>query len=434
MSQTGDERGSILIEVLVSGIMLVITAVGVFSAFEAGNRASAEERHRAQAEGLAQADIARLRTMRISALSNLHQTKVVTIEKTPYTIESAAQAVTDTTGTASCEEEAADPRYIRISSKITWPSLGSRAPVEEQSSVAPPNGSISAKSGSLVVQIEDAENEGVSDVSLSGVGAGTFYGVTGANGCAIFDDLLAGNYTLSLSGALLLDKNGEPPAPMETSVVQESTNTLVLQYDVGGRIVADFQTMIEGEPVPSKADAVIVYNGGMLAPKAYGTPGELHKEITAEPLFPFSSPYAVYAGTCQENNPGELAPEGAVGQGIVSSKGTTPVTITLPALYLTAWSGTEAEKGSPAQGAHVKVAETTCAAGGAQTRTYTTNSKGQLSDPGLPFGTYDVCVSTGGKHISVADVAVPESSEELESGAPLDVFFGAPGVLEGECP
>ena len=434
MSQIGEERGSILLEVLVSGIMLVITAVGVFSAFEAGNRASAEERHRAQAEGLAQADTARLRTMRISDLSNLHQTKVVTIEKTPYTIESSAKAVTDTTGTASCEEEANDPRYIRISTKVTWPSLGSRAPVEAQSSVAPPNGSISAKSGSLVVQIEDAENEGIGGVTLNGSGAGTFYGVTGDNGCAIFDDLPAGNYTLTLADGLLLDKNGESPAPMETSVVQESTNTLVLQYDVGGRIVADFKTMVEGSLMPSNAESVVVYNGGMLAPKVYGTLGEVHGEIAAEPLFPFSSPYAIYAGTCKENDPGEFAPEEAIGQGVVTSKGTTHVTVVLPALYFTAWSGTEAERGSPVQGAQVKVAETTCSTEGASIRTYVTNTKGELPDPGLPFGSYDVCVSSGGKHINVAGMPVPEDPEEFEAGTPLNVFFGSSGVLEGACP
>jgi hypothetical protein len=33
MSQIENERGSILLEALVSGILLVITAVGVFSAF-----------------------------------------------------------------------------------------------------------------------------------------------------------------------------------------------------------------------------------------------------------------------------------------------------------------------------------------------------------------------------------------------------------------
>ena len=232
--QRNDEQGSILLEALVSGILLVITAVGVFSAFDAGTRASAEERHRAQAEGLAQADLARLRTMRISALSNLLQTKVVTIEKTPYTVESAAEYQTDKTGTASCKDGTASADYIQIRSTISWPSLGSRAPVVEQSLVAPPNGSVSAKSGSLAIQIEDAANEGVEGVGLSGTGAGTFTGITGENGCAIFGDLPAGNYTLTIPAPRWSTKTANPPKPQSTSVVEESTNTLALQYDFGG--------------------------------------------------------------------------------------------------------------------------------------------------------------------------------------------------------
>ena len=164
------ERGSILIEVLVSAVMLVITAVGVFSAFEAGNRASAEERHRAQAEGLAQADLTRMRTMRISDLVNLHETEVVTIAKTPYTVDSVATFETDENGTASCEEGEVSADYIEIRSTVSWPTLGTRKAVVQSSLVAPPNGSVSASSGSLAIQIENAESGGVAEVGLNGSG------------------------------------------------------------------------------------------------------------------------------------------------------------------------------------------------------------------------------------------------------------------------
>jgi Tfp pilus assembly protein PilV len=429
-----DEQGSILLEALVSGILLVITAVGVFSAFDAGTRASAEEWHRAQAQGLAQADLARLRTMRISALSNLLQTKVVTIEKTPYAVESTAEYQTDKTGTASCKAGTASADYIQIRSTITWPSLGSRAPVVEESLVAPPNGSVSAKSGSLAVQIEDAANGGVEGVGLNGTGAGTFSGVTGENGCAIFGDLPAGNYTLTLTGASLVDKNGEAPKPQTTSVVEEATNTLALQYDFGGTVAVSFQTRVGGVLVPSSADSVVAFNSGMQKAKAFGTVGTPKAEVTASPLFPFTSAYSVYAGTCKEDNPGEASPEAAIGEPIVSAKATTPVTIELPALHLTAWSGTEAAPGGPVEGAQVKVTDTKCAVEAPDVRTFTTNSKGELPDPGLPYSTYNVCVAGGGKHVNVAGLKVPAKAEELAAGTTLSVFLGAAGAETGACP
>ncbi len=434
MGQIESERGSVLIEVLVSAVMLVIATGGVFSALGAATRSTAEERHRAQAEGLAQADLTRMRTMRISALANLHESKVVTIEKTPYTVESAAEFETDKTGTASCEKSTASADYIQIRSTITWPSLGSRAPVVDQSLVAPPNGSVSANSGSLAIQIENAENGGVEGVGLSGTGAGTFSGVTGSNGCAIFGDLPAGNYTLTISGSSLVDKNGEAPKPQSTSVVEESTNTLTLQYDHAGEIAVSFQTMVEGKLVPSSADSVVAFNSGMQAPKTFGTLGTPVGEVHATPLFPFTSAYSVYAGSCEEDNPGASAPEGAVGEAVVSAGGSTPVTIVLPALYLTAWSGTEAEPGQPVQGAEVKLADTKCTPEKPQVRTFTTNSKGNLPDPGLPFSTYNVCVSNETKHVSAASLAVPANPEEMGAGTTLNVFLGAAGAETGKCP
>ena len=437
------ERGSILIEVLVSAVMLVITAVGVFSAFEAGNRASAEERHRAQAEGLAQADLTRMRTMRISDLVNLHETKTVTIEKTPYTVDSVATFETDENGTASCEEGEVSADYIEIRSSVSWPTLGSRKPVVQSSLVAPPNGSVSANSGSLAIEIENAESGGVPEVGITGTGPDSFYGVTGEHGCAIFGDLPAGNYTVSLTSPSsvdkLIDKDGEAPKPVETSVVEESTATLVLQYDFGGTIKAKFETWAGGVLVPSSADSVVVFNSHMQRPKAFGTPGTSQKEVSASPVFPFASPYVVYAGTCQQDAPGSQAPEDAVAEGTVSPKATTEMTLKLPALNLTAWSGSEAEPGKPVEGATVKVEDTLCAAElkegeEAMPRSYTTNAEGHLPDPGLPYSKYSVCVSKEGKHVDVSSVTVPANVEKPEEGATLNVFLGSTAAVAGECP
>lgn len=288
--QTRDERGSVLIEVLVSAILLVITAVGVFGAFDAGTRSTAEQRHRAQADGLAQADLARLRTMRISDLSNLLETKVVTIDGTPYTIQSIASFEEDSTGTASCENGEPKADYIQIRSTVTWPSIGNRAPVVAQSLVAPPNGSISAESGSLAVQIVDAEDAGIEGVGLTGTGAGAFNGVTGSNGCAIFGNLPDGEYTLAVSGPTLIDRDGKLPQAQSTSVVAESTNTVVLQYDEPGDVTAKFETRVGGKLAPSSADAIVAFNSGMTVARVFGAPGTPQAEVTATPLFPFTSP------------------------------------------------------------------------------------------------------------------------------------------------
>jgi Tfp pilus assembly protein PilV len=441
MSQIENERGSILLEALVSGILLVITAVGVFSAFEAGTRASAEERHHAQAEGLAQADLTRMRTMRISDLSNLQQTKVVTIEKTPYTIKSAAEYETDKTGTASCVKGTSSADYIQIRSTITWPSLGSRDPVVEQSLVAPPNGSISEHSGSLAIQVENGANEGIEGVGLSGSGPATFYGVTGETGCVIFGNLPEGNtYTLTttISGPSLVDKNGEAPkAETNLSVVGESTNTLALQYDEAAEAKASFVTTVGGKLVPSSADAIVVAHEGMKVARVFGTPGTRQVAVEARPLFPFNSAYSVYAGTCNEDNPGVLAPDEAFGEAEISPGGKATMTIELPPLNLTAYTGKKSSPGSVVTEAEVKVMDTKCKGKGAQALAPKV-LEGHLQDPGLPYSTYEVCVYNIGtkKHITKTGVTVPANAEKIEAGTTLNVYFSSSSenAQNGPCP
>jgi Tfp pilus assembly protein PilV len=444
--QSRGERGSVLIEVLVSAIVLTIAALGAFNAFDSSTRATSQERHRAQAHGIAQKDLARMRTMRISALSNLDETRQVTVDGSLYTVESVATFQTDATGTASCGKGEASADYIRIRSTVTWPSIGSREPVEEQSLVAPPNGSISPDSGGLAVQVEGAGGTGVANVGIAGSqegGGGSFSGSTGPDGCVIFGNLPAGNYNLDVLDSSLVDNDGNPPETQPTSVVAESVNTLALQYDEPGRIDVGFETWVEGEPTATDFDSVVVFNTGMSVAKTFGTPGAPQPEVSATNLFPFASPYAVYAGNCAENNPnpgGEPEPPPAIQDALVSRGGVTPVTLALPPLDLTAWSGeSESEPGAPVEGARVKVADTRCTEGeeGEETpivRTYTTNEAGGLDDPGLPYSEYDLCVEYGEKHIAVSGVSVPEDPADVEAGTPLDFYLGNPEAETGPCP
>lgn len=453
-----DEQGSVLVEVLVSAILITVAAVGVFNALDASSRSTAQERHRAQAHGLAQADLARMRTMRISDLSNLNQTRVAKVDGMPYTIKSTA-SFEDESGVGSCgKETTAD--YIQIRSTVVWPSIGTRAPVVAQSLVAPPNGSVSADSGALVVQIEGSGGKGVVDVGIVGTGPQTFGGSTGPTGCAIFGNLAAGNYTLEISpppGGELVDSDGNPPKPQPASVVAEGTNTLALQYDVPGRIQISFVTRADGpeaEPVPSSASKVVAFhvNTQIPLPRAFTAPDPFGPEVTITQLFPFSSTYAVYAGSCEANNPTPIEaggdPPPAVANVLVSAGGTTPVTLELPPLHLTVWDGeSAANPGVPVEGASVSVADVSCEGGpeggegesptGGEpvVRTMTTNADGRLDDPGLPFGLHEVCVAAGGVHVrTAAPVSVPADAAAMEEGTELPVYLGGPGAEAGPCP
>jgi hypothetical protein len=178
----------------------------------------------------------------------------------------------------------------------------------------------------------------------------------------------------------------------------------------------------------------------MTEAEAFGTVGSPAATLTATPLFPFASPDTVYAGGCTDNNPNPDADPGAPAAAAAASVavpagGTATATIELPALHLRAHSGTGAgAPGTPVNNAHVTVTDQNCAvAGNPVKRAFATNAAGELPDPGLPVGVYDVCVDDGARRVNTtADLLNFAGLADFEDGTVLDVYLGAGSA--GTCP
>ena len=155
-----------------------------------------------------------MRSLRISQLMTLNQTRTVVQDGSTYTVVSKGQYVNDQSGTASCEDGTSSADYIKVSSTVSWHGSRSAPPTVIESLVAPPNGTFSADRGTLAIAVRDGAGNPVSGLSLSGSGAGTFSGTTGTNGCAVFTNLPEGDYTLTPGTAMgVVDKDGATPMP-----------------------------------------------------------------------------------------------------------------------------------------------------------------------------------------------------------------------------
>jgi Tfp pilus assembly protein PilV len=435
-----DEAGFTIVEVLISAIVVVLVAMATFAAITTAGRTTAETRHRAQAYAVAQQDQARLRTFKVSALSNYSGTRTQEVDGTPYSVASRGEFVTDATGTQTCAGNASAD-YISISSTVTWPSMGSRPPVVIKSIVSPPNGSIAADRGALAVSVVDGANAPIAGVTITGSGPSAFSDTTDENGCVLFGNLPAGTYTITpTTAAGLVDNDGNAPAAKTTSVVAQSTNTLTLQYAPPGRINTTFRvdtnpssTLVNWQP--SSADTVMAYNTGMTGPKRFGTLNvkpPAGSTFSVEPLFPFTSPVSVYAGACDQNNP--TAPgatpsmPSATGSAIVTSNGTATVgPLQLPALFLTVRTGSSSSNpGSIVVGGNVVITDPNCSNA---KRTFTTNGSGALSDPGLPWGTYTVCADNGVRRRTHTNIVVKNAT----TGTPLTIYLNSFGSSSGVC-
>lgn len=437
-----DESGTTLIEVVVSAVLLVIVSLGVLSAVEAASHSSGEERHRAQAHGIAQEDQARMRAMNINDLANLNQTRTVTRDGSTYTVVSRGDYVTDSTGTATCTPGTASADYIKTTSTVTWPTIGSRPPVVTEGIVAPPSGSVSPDRGGLAITVMDSRSVGIPGVGLSGTGAGSFGGSTGPTGCALFGNLPEGNYTLTPSMSSGVDKDGNPPGPQPTSVLGQATNTVVLQYDNPGSVSPiTFQTRdYSNTLVPANTDTVMLFHTGMTQARRFGTPGTNVASVNANSLFPFTSPYTLYPGNCTGNNPD---PGGTGAGGAADATATVPVggnttlaaPLQLPALHLTVWSGSSSSSpGSQVVNARVRIDDDNC---GNFMRTYFTNALGQLDNPALPYSTsYDICANnTTSPPSSIRrQTSNNRTVTSLSSGLVVNLYLQGSGSSSGTCP
>jgi Tfp pilus assembly protein PilV len=436
------EDGFALIEVLVSAIVLSIVAGAVFTLLSSSARSAAEERHRSEAFAVAQEDQARLRSMRISELNRLNQPRTVTVNGTPFKVVSTGTFINDTTVSApSCAKEGTTGTsndYVQVTSRITWPSIGSRPPVTITSIISPASGSLDPTHGGLAVTSTNGANKPLAGVALSGTGVGTFSGTTDSTGCANFTDLPAGEYTLTPSAPGMVDMQGSPPSAVKTSVGESITNPVTLTYDIPGSIQASFTTKsTTGALIPSSADTIMVTHPLVKLPKSQGTAGGTRPAtLTMSSLFPFGTEkYAVYAGACTTNNPvpkEEANPPGAPAMAKVLVPPGEPVSASmqLPALYLTVWSGKPSKPESKVAGAHVIVTDEKCSVGGKSVkRTYTTTANGSLQsqvspgteDPGLPWSKYTVCADNGSRRHTVTSNSV----ENLTSGTTLNLYLGS---------
>lgn len=438
------EGGFVLIEVLVSALVLAIAASGALALLQATTHSASQQRDSAKGYAVAQEDQSRLRAMRLSSLNGLKQVTHPKLDGTVFEVESTGTFINNNTSTASCTGKDISSDYVRITSKVTWPAMGGRKPIVIRSIFSPVNGSLNPDNGALAISAFNAAGGPLSGVGIELSGPTTVTGSTDETGCAIFSDIPKGNYKMTPSAPGLVAENGKPPTWKTVGVPAGGTQPIELRYDLPGSFVAPFVYRVGSttEFKESSQSSILVFNQGMETAKAFTTPSGTAPTIEAKELFPFTTPYAVYAGSCTSNNPNPKSEPNAPGAAAVAAitvprGGAVPPPvppIQVPALNLTVKTGS-----TPIIGAKVKITGT-CSF----ERTYFTVErtiekgsekiveKGVLADPGLPWGTYEVCASANvsgtNRRIKKSNVAV----QTLTSATVLELNVSGSGSESGK--
>ncbi len=425
----GSESGDTLIEVVISAALISLVVIAVLFGLDSTNRATANSRARSQADGLAQQDEERLRSEPIKKLTELERKENVTVGATTYTITTTAKYIADETSTASCTSSVPTADYLKTISTVTWPSMGPHGAVTETGVISPPADS------ALIVQVEDAGTPlaGAKVVAKGPAPSSSAHELeTSLNGCAILA-LPPGEYTINVSKTGYVDPNGYANTESDKSVTKavylpaETTSKEGYNLGPASKLQVSFAEAGKTIPVP-ESDSVVYFNTGMANYESFPKPATLETYSTLiEPnnIFPFTTKYTVYAGSCeadlptrngQSSNPEVLVPAGEP----------APVSVPLAPIDIKVLES----KGVPAaiQNATVILEDTGCSA----VRKLATTSAGALNRPGMPFGTYSLCVTAavGGKQREDT-VSV---DNDIASGTPLQtIYLGEEGKEGSVC-
>ncbi len=376
------EQGFALIEALVAATLLVIMALGFLAALDAAARGSADNKSRAQAASLAQQDMERMRALNVTALTGTNSSRTQTVGNVTYTIVSRAIWIDDSTGSATCSGGASNADYLKVSSTVTWPTMGAIKPVTSTTIVAVPNGSFGSGQGSIQALVEDHTPLGIPGLPVNLSGPSTSTLSTDGAGCVFWGYLPVGTYTVGLNQAGYVDQSGNQAVSQSASVVGGSTTNLVFDYDRAANLDVSFDTQVGASTQVASAKSIMLGNAALTTPRQFTSGSAATTISSGYSLFPFSNGYAVWGGSCTGAKPstyGQSMPTVTPAPG-----GTQAVTVRLPALNIVVNKG-----GSPLPSANVRVTPVTAGCG--STFTATLNASGKLAQPGLPYGDYTVC-------------------------------------------
>jgi prepilin-type N-terminal cleavage/methylation domain-containing protein len=420
------EGGFTLIEVLVTALIVVLLASMTATGLIATTHTSGDQRVRSEADALASQDQARLRGLsdeQLANLTGLAASHPATVSGTTFTVASSS-AFQDASGASSCASTAQD--FYKVSTTVSWtePYAQGTQTVSVDSMLSRPvvgilQNAVTDETGAALPGVSVAAAPATGTTGLVGQS-----GMTDTAGCAVFADMTAGSYTVTVSKLGYVDQTAASAPSKPASVVATGTpagTTFVLGK--AGAIAATFRS--------SQSTAAPTYGGeaDALSYAGSGTTGNVsgpttlgHSQVaataltTSTSLFPwttsapgstpsYTNNYAVWAGKCSfqqyPNTGGSTYQLASVQPGLLSSP-----TVQEPFLYIPTIQATVSGTTAPTQPTDVVLTyragtcfdsyKATVAASANGTSGYggTAPTTGWLANPGQPYapsGDLTVC-------------------------------------------
>jgi type II secretory pathway pseudopilin PulG len=312
------QSGFAMIEVIVSAMVLAIIALAVLSGIDGAQGSSAREKARAVAGSLAEADQERMRGLSVDGLIAVSAAAPVstTIDGATYTTKSEAGWVNDDTGgTPSCGNSSNNAEYFHITSTVSSNIVGTRLPPVVIDSLVSPSVSYAQAHGTLGAKIVDRNGQGLPGVAVTGTGPTALSTkVTDQNGCVLWRSIGIGSYKVTINRSGYCDETGGTALEREQTVSPNTVSFVNFTYDLCASAQVSVRTHVPGTTfsktslLASKArDLTDISSNGSLKTWTPTTPITSQSAYTISNLFPYpASPYGFFTGECQYQSPAKL--------------------------------------------------------------------------------------------------------------------------------
>jgi prepilin-type N-terminal cleavage/methylation domain-containing protein len=318
-----DDSGLTLIELIVSMVVFSIAAAGIAGGFMAAVKTSGNDRGRIAAANLAQREVEIVRNTFngtesgpatvIAAGSAVNPNplpggtagQALVIDGRPYTVNRSLSWLTADTGASPCDggSATAHPK-LALTVTVTWPSMGTIDPVEARTILTPPLGVLNSNTNFIAVKVIDSSgvaNEGV-QVNLIRNSTGTISTVsTEADGCGVFATTNTGSHTVSLDMVGHVDINGEQLTSKAININASSFQRVDFSYDQEATLQVQLTTDA-GHDIPSGVNSVTLASTGFTTGRRTFPAASAGVNQVGD-LWPISSGYEVWAGSCEQSDP-----------------------------------------------------------------------------------------------------------------------------------
>jgi Tfp pilus assembly protein PilV len=324
-----DEAGFALIEVMVSAVLLIVLSLSTLSVIDRAQATSSNNRSRDVAAQLAQTEQDVIRQMPITALAGGYHpaAAIKPVGGINYTVSSDADWVQDSGGAVTCSTTGR-VAYLKSTSTVTWPGMGTVKPVTADAIVDPGVAALGANKGALTVLLSGADGTGTPGITVT---AGGISSVTDDNGCAVIANLDAGAQTLTYNTNGYVDKDGNQAVSKAVTVGAGTISQASGLYDLAGTIKT---TIVDDGSPAQPADwplSVAMDHAQRSTPTLFTTPIDGTQSNASTAVFPFASSYKAFVGSCTGNDPSNtLYPNAGSASGAQVNPGQTKsVTLTM---------------------------------------------------------------------------------------------------------